>query len=371
MFATEHRLLDLLKRVQNRQYDDQRGTSLTAFKQMPEFLLREPNDNENDVERMISDEEFSKKCALDHSRVEVERHRENTDVDIPGLHLSPAKCLRQRDTDENMEQVIVDKEYALDDSQVEVRRQFDTDVDTSLHLSPAKCLQHRNTEVDSEGLLRPSENRVEARRHLDADTEGLLLSPGLQQTAVEFSDEESMLPSHESAERYFSSRSNTVPSPDFNDPKLTERSLRDIGMESPPPKTEINNRTWTLVGDVADNPLMSAPAKQLEGGDDFIFAVPALPALKLYRRQRMSTPLLSTEIDERRDTEHVHHPLFVDTPPARNGSTGSSSTPSPSTHDLVLDGADCVVVSETVRVQNVAPIVDSEDSDDEEELGIV
>jgi len=280
---TERRLLDLLKRVQNRQYDDQRGTSLTAFKEMPDFL-REPNDDDENVEPMIADDEFSEKCALDESRVEVRRHR-------------------------------------------------DADVDTGLHLSlsPAPCLQ---------------------------------------QTATEFSDEED-IPSHESAERYFSCSGRAAPSPDFNDPKLMERSVRDIGMESP----ECGNRTWTLVGNIADNPGTS-PAKQLNA--DFVFAVPTLPPLRLYRR-RVSTPLLSTEMDgldmdcvSQLSNDTIHQPLSVDTCVAQNGLSSSSSTPSPTTHDLVLVGVDCTDSKSNQvcsAVQN-APIVDSEDSD-EEEFGIV
>jgi len=279
LFNTERRLLDLLKRVQNRQYDDQRGTSLTAFKEMPDFL-RESNDD--NVERMIADEEFSEKCALDESRIEVCRHRDtNTD---PGLHLS---------------------------------------------LSPAQCLQQTDA----------------------------------------FSDEDD-IPSHENAERYFSCSGRDIPSPDFSDPKLMERSVRDIGMESP----KSGNRTWTLVGNIADNPCMS-PAKQVD--DDFVFAVPTMPPLRLYRRL-VSAPLLSTAVDSL-DPEHVsqqcadpvHKPLSVDTSVVQNELSSSSTTPSPTTHDLVLDGGDCIVSKSNQVCSAVrhAPIVDSEDSD--EEFGIV
>ena len=278
LFLTERRLLDLLKRVQNRQYDDQRGTSLTAFKEMPDFL-KEPNDD--NVEQMIADEEFSEKCALDESRIEVCRRRD-ADTDS-GLHLS---------------------------------------------LSPAQCLQ---------------------------------------QTA-EFSDEDD-IPSHENAEQYFSCRDRTAPSPDYNDPKLMERSVRDIGMESP--KSGTCTRTWTLIGNIADNPCMS-PAKK---ADDFVFAVPTMPPLRLYRR-RVSTSAMDGQDPEcvaQQSANTVHQPLSVDTSIVQNELTSSSNTPSPTTHDLVLVGGDCVVSkSNQVRatVQHaLAPIVDSEDSD--EEFGIV
>ena len=279
----ERRLLELLKRVQNRQYDDQRGTSLTAFKEMPDFL-RESNNN--DFEQQIGDEEFSEKCALDESRVEVCRHRD-VDKDL-GLHLS---------------------------------------------LSPTRCLQQNAT----------------------------------------FSDEDD-LPSHESAEQYFSCSSRAVASPDYSDPRLMEKSLRDIGMESPS-----GTRSWRLVGNIADNPSVS-PAK--EANDTFVFAVPSLPPLKLYRR-RVSTPQLmtarETEVPARGSSleclaqKPADQPLTVDTSVGQNELSDSSTTPSPTTHDLVLVDRYCVVATSNrtgpVTHNSVAPIVDPEDSG--EEFGIV
>jgi len=276
-------MLELLKRVQNRQYDDQRGTSLTAFKEMPDFLRESNVDN---VERLIADEEFSEKCVLDESRIEVCRHQD-TDVDS-GLHLS---------------------------------------------LSPAQCLQQNAT----------------------------------------FSDEDD-IPSHENAEQYFSGSSRVIMPQDYSDPKLMEKSVRDIGMESP---STSGSRSWTLIGNVADNPCTS-PAKQ--ANDDFVFAVPTVPQLQLYRR-RVSTPLLMTTVDSRvparsTSSECLAHqnPMSVDTSVGQNELSGSSTTPSPSTHDLVFVGGDCIVAKSINQVssavqQALAPIVDPEDSG--EEFGIV
>jgi len=282
MFCTEHRLLDLLKRVQNRQYDDQRGTSLTAFKEMPDFL-REPNDD--NFEQQIADEEFSEKCALDESRIEVCRRQDADIADSGQLSLSPTQCLQQNAT---------------------------------------------------------------------------------------FSDEED-LPSHENAEQYFSCSSRITASPDYNDPKLMEKSVRDIGMESPPNGT----CSWRLVGDIADNPCMY-PVK--ETCDEYVFAVPAVPPLRLYHRQA-STAALETQVPVRgSSSEHSVHvsaktvqPLSVDTSEGHNELSGSSATPSPTTHDLLLVGGDCIVAksNQTFSVpQNaLAPIVIPEDCG--EEFGFV
>lgn len=279
----ERRLLELLKRVQNRQYDDQRGTSLTAFKEMPDFL-RESNDN--NFERQTAVEEFSEKCQLDESRVEVCRHRD-VDKDL-GLHLS---------------------------------------------LSPTQCLQQNAT----------------------------------------FSDEDD-LPSHESAEQYFSCSSRAAASPDYSDPRLMEKSLRDIGMESPS-----GTRSWRLIGNIADNPSMPA-AK--EANDSFVFAVPSLPPLKLYRR-RVSTPQLMSAREngvpargsslECLAQKSADQPLTIDASVAENELSDSSTTPSPTTHDLVLVDGDCAVAKSnrtgSVTYNALAPIVNPEDSG--EEFGIV
>ena len=276
-FDAEHRLLDLLKRVQNRQYDDQRGTSLTAFKDMPEFLRESYNDN---VEQMITDEDFTEKCALDESRIEVCRHQ--------GINV---------------------------------------DSDLQLSLSPAHCLQQNAT----------------------------------------FSDEDD-IPSHENAEQYFSCSSRAIPSPDFSDPKLMERSVRDIGMESPARGTT----SWTLLGNIANNPRVSSTEKV---NNDFIFAVPTMPPLRIYRRQ-VSMPVL--EIDGQvaahdsspKSTDCGINSMSVDTCVDESESCDSSATPSPTTHDLVLVGSDCAA-AEPARVccDALAPIVDPEDSG--EEFGIV
>jgi len=271
LVGAERRMLDLLKRVQNRQYDDQRGTSLTAFKEMPDFL------RESNVEQLIVDEEFSEKCALDDSRTEVCRHQ-------------------------------------------------DTDVDSSLQLSPAQCWQ--------------------------------------QNEAFSYEDD---IPSHEDAERYFSCGSQAVLSPDYSDPRLMERSVRDIGMESP----TRNGQSWTLVGNVAESSTKKA--------DNFVFAVPSMPPLRIYRR-RVSMPLLET--DDRATAHHRsspqsadrgHKPLSVDASVGQNELSGSSSTPSPTTHDLVLVGGDCVINKANdnhhAEELTLAPIVDPEDSG--EEFGIV
>jgi len=244
---------------------------------MPDFLRESTADN---VEQIVADEEFSEKCALDESRIEVCRHQ-------------------------------------------------DTDIDSGLYssLSPAHCLQ---------------------------------------QTAA-FSDEDD-IPSHENAERYFSCSDRAI-SPDFSDPKLMERSVRDIGMESP----KSGSRTWTLIGNISDNPCSSL-AKQSK--DDFVFAVPSMPPLRLYHR-RVSAPLLETAVNSNAQTQQcadpVHQSPSIDTSVVHNELSSSSTTPSPTTHDLVIVGGDCVVSNcNQVRsaVQHpLAPIVDSEDSD--EEFGIV
>jgi len=240
---------------------------------MPDFLRESTADN---VEQIVADEEFSEKCALEESRIEVCRHR-------------------------------------------------DTDIDSGLYssLSPSRCLQQTDA----------------------------------------FSDEDD-IPSHENAERYFSCSDRAI-SPDFSDPKLMERSVRDIGMESPKSGT----RTWTLVGNIADDPCSSL-AKQ--SSDDFVFAVPSMPPLRLYRR-RVSAPLLETavnsdDVQAQQCADPVHQPLSIDTSVVHNESSSSSTTPSPSTHDLVIVGGDCVV-SNCNQQHPLAPIVDSEDSD--EEFGIV
>lgn len=280
---TERRLLDLLKQVQNRQYDDQRGTSLTAFKEMPNFLRESSGD---DVERLITDKEFGEKCALDESQIEV--------------------CRRRRDTD----------------------------ADSSLHLSasPAWCLQ---------------------------------------QTAA-FSDEDE-IPSHENAERYFSCGSRVEQSPDYSNPKLMEKSLRDIGMESPASGA---SHCRTLVGSVADNRrVMSPPTERTN--DDVVFAVPTMPPLRIYRR-RASVPLSATATDSPVPTFESVAEHWANQPPSADTCAGqserSSSTPSPTTHDLVLVGGECVVskaseISPTAHHHALAPIVDPEDSG--EEYGIV
>jgi len=279
--VAERRLLDLLKRVQNRQYDDQRGTSLTAFKEMPAFLR---DSNDDNVKQLIADGDFSEKCALDESRIEL--------------------C-RQQSTS------------------------IDSDLQSSL--SPAHCLQQNAT----------------------------------------FSDEDD-IPSHENAERYFSCGGRALPSPDFSDPKLMERSVRDIGMESP----TCGTRGWTLVGKVADSPRASS-AKKVD--NDSVFAVPTMPPLRIYRR-RVSMPVLEmdsqaaasdslSECMAAQSADRGHQPLSVDTSEGQNQSSDSITTPSPTTHDLVLDGGDGAVVEPVTVCSALAPIVDSEDSG--EEFGIV
>ena len=278
-FDVERRLLDLLKRVQNRQYDDQRGTSLTAFKDMPDFLRES---NEDNVEQLIADDDFTEKCSVDETRIEVCRHQ-------------------------------------------------DTNVDSVLEpsLSPAHCLQQNAT----------------------------------------FSDEDD-IPSHENAERYFSCGSRSVTSPDFSDPKLMERSVRDIGMESPTRGTS----GWTLVGNVANNPRASSAEKV----NDFVFAVPTMPPLRIYRR-RVSMPAL--EIDSQETTHNSslkrvvrsaacsNRLMSVDTSAGQSELSDSSSTPSPTTHDLVLVSSNCVTEPTKVCCHALAPVVDPEDSG--EEFGIV
>lgn len=256
--------------MQNRQYEDQRGTSLTAFKEMPDFL-REPSDG-GDVERLIATDD--EKCSHDDSRVEVCRHG-------------------------------------------------DMNIDSNLQfsLSPAQCLQQYAT----------------------------------------FSDED--IPSHEEAEQYFSCNSRALSSPDYTDPKLMEQSVRDIGMESP-----TGSRSWTLVGHIASN-----PRKQVV--DDSVFAVPTMPPLRIYRR-RVSTPSSDSRAADcltPQSTDSLHRPMSVDITRDPNDLSGSSSTPSPTTHDLVVVGGDCIVakssdISSAVK-HALAPIVDPEDSG--EEFGIV
>ena len=277
-------MIDLLKRVQNRQYDDQRGTSLTAFKEMPDFL-RESTDD--DVEQLITNKEFTEKCAVDESRIEMCRRR-------------------------------------------------DSNINCDVSLSPAQCFQQNAT----------------------------------------FSDEDD-IPSHENAEQYFSCNGYVTSSPDYSDPKLMEKSVRDIGMESP----VSGSRGWTLIGSIADNPCTS-PVKP--ANDTFVFAVPTGPPLRLYRR-RVSTPLPVTAVDRNvpahggsseclaQSANLADIPLSVDTSVGQN-ELSSSATPSPSTHDLVLTGSDCVVTTSnhvcSVQQQHaLAPIVDPEDSG--EEFGIV
>ena len=148
-----------------------------------------------------------------------------------------------------------------------------------------------------------------------------------------------------------------------------EKSVRDIGIESPP----TGSRGWTLVGKVADNPRISAETK---ASDDFVFAVPTMPPLRLYRR-RVSMPPLMTAVDSQvaaRDSssEHLAHQSAdpIDNSVGHGESSGSSTTPSPTTHDLMLVAADYINTESNEVAQNsLAPIVDSEDSG--EEFGIV
>lgn len=77
-FQIERKLCELLKRVQNRQYDDQRGTSLTAFKEMPDFLRVDKQQTSDSPDEEALSTKFSDDKEIDgflqQSNVEVCRH---------------------------------------------------------------------------------------------------------------------------------------------------------------------------------------------------------------------------------------------------------------------------------------------------------
>lgn len=274
-FVSERKLFDLLKKVQNRQYDDQRGTSLTAFKEMPDFL-REPAD---DVfgENAISDKLMDERDILQQSEIEVCR-RDLSDVDDDNVHFS----------------------------------------------------------------LTPSRD----------------FSP----TCPFGDDYDSIMPSNDNAEHYFS-QSARVPSPDFNDSRLMECSLRDIGMESPTRTGEAasnskprsndgssNGGGWSLVGTIANvqpSARGDSSAEKVDG-----FAVPtALPPLSLYRR------ISSSQSKERSVSQNSVPPLAAsascddvaadlkndELAASRQEKESSRSTPSPTTHDLFFVNGQCIV----------------------------
>lgn len=209
--VTERRLFELLKRVQNRQYDDQRGTSLNAFKEMPDFLQDNNTTSPlppNDAASAAGND--SEKCSTDtsDSRVEVCRRDDNVDIQF-----------------------------------MEIGRS------SRFSLSPSQCLR---------------------------------------QTAVFSDDDDSVMPSHDNAEQYFSqSARGGHSSPDFTDPRLMERSVRDLGFDSPalsgPRSGGGSFHGWSLIGNISTAPLINLGLKPL-AADDAVFAVPSIPPLRLYRR---------------------------------------------------------------------------------------
>lgn len=89
VFVSEHKLYELLKRVQNRQYDDQRGTSLTAFKDMPDFL-RLSSDNEAVCDRVVDNREVLQQSNIELGRWPVDDCRHD-DSFHSGLSLTPSR----------------------------------------------------------------------------------------------------------------------------------------------------------------------------------------------------------------------------------------------------------------------------------------
>jgi hypothetical protein len=279
--VAERELFAMLKRVQNRQYDDQRGTSLTAFKEMPDFL-KVPGDAKS------ADEAFSDKIANDN--------------DI--LQQSQIEVCRRDDNDDDM-----DGEFACQDIQ--------------LSLTPSHVFQ----------------------------------------PACTFSEEfDSIMPSNDNAEHYFS-QSVRVSSPDFNDSRLMECSLRDIGMESPVRGTRRRNGGggggWTLIGNVA-NVGQQLPKGDLAACGDDVFAVPiSLPPSSRQHHNSISSvasrqPMkgdATDEIVEKRELESdrdryfVKHnrPCELDLCNERRRSASNRSTPSPTTHDLLFINGECIV----------------------------
>lgn len=74
LYLLERKLFELLKRVQNRQYDDQRGTSLTAFKEMPDFLRASSDKQTTDSNTKFTEDE-DVESILQHSGIEVCRQQ--------------------------------------------------------------------------------------------------------------------------------------------------------------------------------------------------------------------------------------------------------------------------------------------------------
>jgi len=261
-------LFDLLKRVQNRQYDDQRGTSLTAFKEMPEFL-RKSNDVECS-EKTLCDKVADEKEMLYQSEIEV--------------------CRRDVDN-------------------------FDEE-DVQFSLTPSRVTCPFEDELDS------------------------------------------VMPSYDNAEHYFSN-SVRVSSPDFNDSRLMECSLRDIGMNSPVRAIASNPRRhngrasgWSLFGNIAN----IHPQNRNDQIEADVFVVPSVPPpvsrhnlnslsqsgelTTLHQNANSNVSANSSENFKVRPGK-----LEVLTEPKTLNS--SVSTPSPTTHDLVFINGECIV-SKTV-----------------------
>jgi hypothetical protein len=249
--VAEHKLFELLKRVQNRQYDDQRGTSLNAFKEMPDFL-RLPGDD-GTLAGKIADE-----------------REKNEDLNIE---------ICRRDVSDN------------------------DDCGGQLAVSPSRvCTQDLCDELDS------------------------------------------IIPSNDNAERYFS-QIEWSSSPDFNDSRLMEGSLCDIGMDSTS-KTKPRNG-WSLVGSIASNP---SATRTTDSSPRFSFSE-AAELLDSFHHKKASQAVCSLQDSNAR--VHMTPSADADSAEDRNRTfnvaianrhlNSSCSTPSPTTHDLLFENGECVV----------------------------
>ncbi|XP_014673298.1 PREDICTED: uncharacterized protein LOC106813628 [Priapulus caudatus] len=73
-----------------------------------------------------------------------------------------------------------------------------------------------------------------------------------------------VLPSHERAERYFGARTSVARSPDFDDSRLCERSLADIGMRGGATVDEAAEDSPSVSGGACDATVLRAPSGDLD-----------------------------------------------------------------------------------------------------------
>jgi hypothetical protein len=249
LIFAERKMFELLKRVQNRQYDDQRGTSLNAFKEMPDFL-RLPDDAETLSEKVAND-----RLQNDEFSVEICRRDASDNEDSGQLALSPSRV----------------------------------------------CTQDFCDELDS------------------------------------------IIPSNDNAERYFS-QIDRCSSPDFNDSRLMEGSLCDIGMDSSGKGG--SRHGWSLVGSIASNP---SAAKSSVVSSRFPISGSSELSDSFHRTLEQPQVVSAFHVvdsaygSSTTTVKVAERNRFLDVRIEGNRSDSSCSTPSPTTHDLLFENGDCVV----------------------------